>query len=976
MKITGLKTDYQVNPLGIDLTGLTLTWQVEDAAGSFPSGVRVVISDSEDFRRAVYDSDTDVRPASEKERELCSGVLNPEVTLLPGRTYYWKVWVRDDSGDEAESAAASFEGGHPTGGWRGCWIRPAFTHDLHPVLRRTFRLSARELQDLAKSRLYVIGLGLYEAYLNGQKIGNQYLTPYFTDYRYWAQYQTYDVLSLLQEGENTLDLWLGNGWYKGRFGYLAGGQMREYYGDQFAALANLYLWSRSGESRVICTDESWSSLKSPVISSGIYDGEVLDGRKLPVFVNEERRLQQPDPREVSAVLKAGDAPEGGMGRASGMPSFALRAMRGLPVTAHEVHRPAEIFVTPRQEVVIDFGQEVTGWTEFTADLPADAEVRLDYGEVLQDGCFYRDNLRSADASFRYVSDGMKRRIRPHFTFYGFRYVRVTGLTAEEAGRADFAAVSLYSDMEDTGTLETGNEKVNRLVSNTRWGEKDNFVDIPTDCPQRDERCGWTGDAQIFCSTASWHCETAAFYRKYLTDMNLEQREKSGAVPYVVPDVLTIGREKMGEPPFDFAEDHWGEAGAAVWGDAATIIPWTVYGHFANRAFLAEAYPGMKAWTDFIYAMDEEHCGGSRLWTCGFHFGDWLSLDVEGDAAGMDNREGGTDKHFVASVYYMYSADLTARAAHILGLPEDEAWYHRLSQEVRNAVRGRYVQGDGKLTISSQTAYALAIHFGLFDTEEENQEAGDMLAGLVHDWKDHLATGFVGTAFICSALTRTGHAAEAFTLLLNEDYPSWLYEVNMGATTVWERWNSILPDGHISGTGMNSLNHYAYGCITQWLYEEVCGIGLPEYAEKAGENDGSGAEPPESVIVNNGTAAPQASEMDQCLRIRFAPHTDERLGCAAASVRTYAGTVKSGWKLGTSADGRKEVEYTFTVPFGCTAEFEPDLFSGTDRIELFSGKEQPAAGGSGDGDERVCLLTPDQLRNRVFTKGTYRVRMTK
>ena len=515
--------------------------------------------------------------------------------------------------------------------------------------------------------------------------------------------------------------------------------------------------------------------------------------------------------------------------------------------------------------------------------------------------------------------------------------------------------------------------MNRLIAPTKWSEKDNFVDIPSDCPQRDERCGWTGDAQIFCGTASYHMETAAFFRKYLADMLAEQDEKDGAVPYVVPDVLTIGRQKMGEMPFDFAEDRWGEAGAAVWGDAATIIPWTMYQRFADTAWLREAYPNMKRWTDFVYTMDEEHCGGGRLWTCGFHFGDWLSLDVEGDAAGMENREGGTDKHYVASVYYMVSAALTAKAARVLGYAADADRYERLAGEVRDAVRRRYVTGNGTLAIGTQTAYALAIHFGILE-EAEMSAAGERLAELVHAWKDHLATGFVGTAFICSALTQAGHVREAFTLLLNEDYPSWLYEVNMGATTVWERWNSILPDGHISGTGMNSLNHYAYGCIVQWLYEEVCGLNLEEpeaaAAKYAGTECGAGDCPPAARLF------------------RFAPHTDLRLGEACARVRLSCGTARAGWKRTVETDGTQKVAYMFTVPYGCAATFTPDLpvksvileTEDTDAAQPEDMLSTLTAGGAADSGRKNdgtdnghrSRISAEQLRKMVFYRGNYRI----
>ena len=384
-------------------------------------------------------------------------------------------------------------------------------------------------------------------------------------------------------------------------------------------------------------------------------------------------------------------------------------------------------------------------------------------------------------------------------------------------------------------------------------------------------------------------QTGTFFRKYLLDMADEQREKNGAVPYVVPDVLTIGRQLMAEPSFDQTSPDWGEAGSCVWGDAATIIPWNMYLHSGNVSRLAEQYDNMKQWTDFIMYMDEKHCDGSRLWTCGFHFGDWLSLDVEGGTKDESNCKGGTDRYFIASVFYMYAARLTAKAAKILGYDEDAGKYGKRADEVRTAIRNKYLDKSsfGKLLIRTQTAYAVAIHLDIFE-EKEKDAAGKELEALVHEWKDHLATGFVGTAFLCDALTQTGHVDLAYTLLFNEDYPSWLYEVNLGATTIWERWNSILPDGKISGTGMNSLNHYAYGVIVEWIYKSVCGLNLDE-EHPAGQ------------------------------RIIFSPHPDKRLGSVTAKVNFAKGSYEAGWKL-----SEDKVTLNCTVPFGGELLFRPDF----------------------------------------------------
>ncbi len=851
MKIVNLRVNDQINPIGIDLKNVTFSWEVREARGTRQACSEFLLAEDEGFSQILFDSG---------ETLLSPAAYTPDLSgiLEKGKTYYIQVSVTDETGDTAK-AQAHFEGGK-AGAFAGNWITSPMTAEIHPVFRRKFTLTGEEAAQ--RARLYICGLGLYEAYLNGEKIGNQFLTPYFTDYRYRVQYQTYDIAPLLKEGENVLDVWLGEGWYKGRFGYLVGGQLREYYGDEYKLIADIQI----GE-KVIGTDETWMCLRSPILTSGIYDGEVYDARR-------DAAIEAPGYRDIAWA------------KLTSAPRAQLVPMTGLPAVRRETFPVKEIIHTPVGETVLDFGQEITGWVEFEAEAPLDRRIILQYSEVMQDGCFYNENLRSATAEFRWISDGTRKAARPHFTFFGFRYVKVSGITVDETNRADFTAVAIYSDLEETGRITTANAKINRLIENTKWGEKGNFLDIPTDCPQRDERCGWTGDAQIFANAASYHMRTQSFFRKYLRDMADEQREMGGAVPYVVPDILTIAQEKCAEPPFDVTEDLWGVGGASVWGDSAAIIPWDMYLHSGNLSWLAEQYDNMKQWVDFIISMDENHCGGKRLWTCGFHFGDWLSLDVEASDNDMDNREGGTDKYFVASVFYFYSAQLTAKAARLIGKEEDAAYYEKISAEVRAAVRAKYVTGPGELSIRTQTAYAVAIHLNVFD-EEEKQAAGERLAELLHLWKDHLATGFVGTAYLCDALTETGHADLAYTLLFNEDYPSWLYEVNLGATTVWERWNSLLPDGKISGTGMNSLNHYAYGVIVEWIYRSVCGLQLTE--EK----------PAGAAVV-------------------LAPHPDARLGEAQTCVRFAGGTYEAGWKM----DGNR-IRYTFTVPFDCELCFKAD-----------------------------------------------------
>ena len=481
--------------------------------------------------------------------------------------------------------------------------------------------------------------------------------------------------------------------------------------------------------------------------------------------------------------------------------------------------------------------------------------------------------------------------------------------------ADFTAYALYSQMEETGHIETSNSKVNRLFQNALWGQKGNFVDTPTDCPQRDERMGWTGDAQVFCATASFNMYTPAFYRKYLYDMCGEQKELDGSVPHVVPDILDqinlvledpkraaqLGiktsqesngsgvahaeKEEEGEEKKENADDNRQKnepekaAGSCAWGDAATVIPWTSYVFFGDKTLLEKEYENMKLWIGYIHKIDEEKCGGKRLWNYGFHFADWLALDN----FHKDSCFGGTDPYYVASCYYLYSAELTAKAAAVLGKGEDALFYTKLAEEIREAIRKEYFTSTGRIAVDTQTAMVLALRFGIVP-ESAKERLIQALKTKLEEEKIHLTTGFVGTPYLCPVLTENGLADYAYTLLLNEDFPSWLYEVNMGATTIWERWNSVLPDGKISDTGMNSLNHYSYGSIVEWMYRYMCGINPDEH--KTGFRE-----------------------------FYIKPYVDERFDYARAKYQSVYGLIESKWE-------KKEDGWLFyvTVPFDTEACF--------------------------------------------------------
>jgi alpha-L-rhamnosidase len=631
---------------------------------------------------------------------------------------------------------------------------------------------------------------------------------------------------------------LGNGWYKGRYG-AAGGSLG-FYGDRFALICEMRITLENGSELIVVTDPSWKAQPSPVITSDIYDGETYDARI-------EKVVPSPGNHFGVKPLKIDMA--------------RLEARRSLPVCVNEEIKPVAVIHTPAGETVLDMGQNMTGWVRFRTSAPAGARIHLQFGEVLQGGNFFRDNLRTARAEYIYIADGTDAVAQPYFTFYGFRYVKISGWVGE-LDIDDFTGCVVYSRMDTIGEIETSNEKVNRLFKNAMWGQKGNFLDIPTDCPQRDERLGWTGDTQIFSGTACFNMDAGAFFSKYTYDLGKEQSKTGGMVPHTVP-MANLSR-----------------GGSSAWGDVATIVPWNVYEFYGDIGILEQQFESMRAWVDYIRGIDESS-GSRRLWTEGSHFGDWLALDG-GDPA---SRAGGTPDDFIASAFYCYSARLVARAASVLGKMEQADAYGRLSAEVKAAIQKEYFTSTGRLAIPTQTGYVLALFMDLVPDAHRERVKNDLISRLNKD-KAHLRTGFVGTPYLCRVLSNIGANDLAYRLLLNEDYPSWLYAVNLGATTIWERWNSLNPDGSISSTGMNSFNHYAYGSIVEWMYRDMCGLN-----PSSGEDGVTGFR-----------------------HARIAPRPDKSLQWARARYRSAAGFYESGWRI----DNAGQLTIEIVIPFNASA----------------------------------------------------------
>lgn len=821
MIISNIRIQHLTNPVGWDVRRPNISWTTEDAKGTRQKWAKVEISEA---GTCVF---------SEEGEELSSLSVAADIDLKPRTRYDVTVTVEDETGDRA-SGTAFFETGKAGEEWRAKWITAPFEKDVHPVITYKMHLPAKPV----KGRLYGVGFGICEITVNGRRASSEVLAPFYNDYNNWIQAETYDITDLLRQGENTVECSLGKGWYMGRFGFGAGG--KEMYGSRMKLLLEGHAALEDGTEASFATGEGeWLCKRSETVDSSIYDGEVID--------------MTLDPGESVPALVC-EAPEGPVTDRLSPPVHIVERLAG-----------AKLILTPKGERVLDFGQVMTGWVEFLCEAPKGTKVYLQYGELLQDECFYRENLRSALAEFTYISDGERRLVRPRFTFYGFRYVKVEGLDYVDP-RA-FTACVIHSDVPFTGSIKMGNAKLDRLFENAFWSQRGNFLDTPTDCPQRDERMGWTGDAQVFAPTACYNMYTPAFYRKYLHDMLLEQRKLDGSVPFVVPDVLSVLHR--------FEEGPHGEHGSCAWADAASVIPWTVYRFYGDKELLKEEYENMTLWAEWIHRQDE----GDFLWRKGFHFADWLALDNPDKGSSF----GGTDPYYIASVYYYYTTLLCAKAAKVLGYRADEEKYASRASSIADAIRREYFTPTGRIAVPTQTAMALSLYFDIAPDPERT--ARDLCAKL-EERKVHLDTGFVGTYFLLPVLTKIGRNDLAVQLLLNEDYPSWLYEVNMGATTIWERWNSVLPDGHVSDTGMNSMNHYAYGSVMEWVYSVLCGLKPSE--------DGAGFK---KAVIR--------------------PYADKRLHGIKCEYLSAAGRYRSAWE-------RREgsILYHVEVPFDANAEFIP------------------------------------------------------
>ena len=849
MQIYDTKVNHLTNPLGFRMDRTVFSWKVKDAKGTRQNAARIRIASDTAMQEILYDSGW--------EKEADSLAFPVKSDLKPRTRYYWTVAVESDAGEQETSDVQWFETAKREEDWVGKWITCDSTEKRHPYFEKEICPAAGK--EVAKARLYISGLGLYEAFYNGERIGNEYFTPYSNDYNEWVQYQTYDVTEQMKHS-GTLSVLLGNGWYKARFGFTAKEDIG-FYGNEWKLIAELHLEYADGTEDVIGTDESWMVRRSTITFSNLYDGEHRD-----------------DTLENVPVCHASlcEAPKGN-----------LEERMSLPVTVHEVFEPVELIHTPAGEQVFDLGQEITGLFTLNVHAPVGTKIHIQTGEILQEGNFYNANLRSAKSEYFFVTDGSEQVLIPHFTYYGYRYVKVEGIA--DLKKEDLKGMALYSDLDPVGTMTTGHDLVNRLIENVRWGMQGNFLDVPTDCPQRDERMGWTGDAQVFSPTATYLKDTYAFYAKYLYDMAKEQRVLGGKVPDVVPSCGV-------------------ESTACVWGDASCIIPWNLYLFYGDKSILEDQFESMKSWVDYIRKVD----GADHGWRYVFHYGDWLALD--NPVGGAEQVLGATDEEFIANLYYAVSAGLVANAAEVLGLEAEEKEYRALSEEQFETVKKEYYSATGRCCIKTQTALILTLKYHLSENEDLVKQ---QLKKLFEDSNRKLKTGFVGTPLLCNVLTDHGMEDLAYDLLLNEEYPGWLHEVKLGATTVWERWNSLLDDGTISGISMNSMNHYSYGSVLEWMFRHAAGI-------------------------NTIDAVPGMR------KITVAPILNWKLRKMDATYDSPAGTYRSSWEL----PDPKHVTVRVSVPFGCSADLTLP-FAGE---EVYKDAANPMFS---DVENGICHLKPGE-----------------
>lgn len=868
--VTELRCEYLKNPVGLTIRRPRLSWKLRTDrrdVRQIAYQVQVVQEGGEQSWAAASEDGRLVWDSGRIESDESVHVAYEGRDLESNVRYVYRVRVWDNQNedspwsDQAHWTTGLFEAED----WQADWITPAAdTTDPQAReayhLRRKFKLSGE--RTIRRATIFATALGIYELELNGRRIGDSLYAPGWTTYEHRLQFQAYDITDLLQNGpasetqtptvEHVIGATLADGWYIGRYGWTERGQL---YGDRRALLLELRVQYEDGTEEIVTssanTDSAagsggtgWKAATGASLAANLYDGETYDAR----LERSGWSTAAYDDSDWSDVERLDH------------PKNILTGEQSERIAVTETLKPIAVIHTPAGETVLDMGQNMVGRMVFTLEAPAGTTVKLHHAEVLdQQGNFYTGNLRSAKQEVVYIcKGGGKETYRSAFSFQGFRYVRLEGFPGE-IGENDldrFAGEVIHTDMQPTGSFDCSHPLLNQLQSNIVWGQRGNFLDVPTDCPQRDERLGWTGDAQVFIRTAAFNYGVGPFFTKWLKDLAADQKP-DGAVPSVIPSIMDPTHHS-----------------SSAWGDAAVICPWTIYQCYGDKRILEEQYDSMTGWVEYIRAQGEQEL----LWNTGFHYGDWLGLDAK-----ENSYVGATPQDLIATAFFAYSTSLVAKTADILGRQEDARRYEDLHARIVQAFADEFVTPNGRLAGHTQTAHVLALMFDLAKGEVRHRLA-ETLAGYVREQNMHLTTGFVGTPYLCHVLSENGYHDLAVGLVQQEEYPSWLYSVNQGATTIWEHWDGIKPDGSFWSDAMNSYNHYAYGAVGDWLYRAVAGLDADE-------------------------------QIPGYKRMILRPNPDSGLTHARAQYDSLYGKTVCGWKI--SEDG--QVVYEIELPPNTTAE---------------------------------------------------------
>lgn len=796
LNVGRIRCEHRYNPVPLGTKAPRFSWIVEkEGQNIMQETYQIKVAFDPEIKDIVWDSGI-----VSSDQSVLVPYEGPE--LKECTRYYYSVKISDNEKEESDWSEVQFfeTGFFRENPWEGVFITADKDPDPEydpaaPLFRKPFSLRP----GIAWARLYVSGLGLFECYLNGQKVSDDVLAPGWTAYKKRVQYRVYDVADMLREGENALGAMVGVGWYKGTYGW--GDKAINMYGDRTGILMQLEIRYADGTEETVVTDTSWKTTKGPILKSEIYDGEIYDATK------EETGWDQP-----------------GFDDAAWAPVYELPVdmntvvpTDGVPLKVIGTREPEQLIVTPKGETVFDFGQNITGWVEFSVSGKKGDQVIIKHAEILDADCnFYTENLREADAMIKYTlkGDGVET-FRPHFTFMGFRFIQIVEYPGE-IKLENFHGRLISSENEVTGKVECSNPLVSKLYENILWSQRGCFLDIPLDDPNRDERGGWLGDTHFFIKTSLYNMDCSAFYAKWFKEIAADQRE-DGGIPYWSPTFPRVNQETY--------NSHG-------WSDGAVQMPWQAYLFSGDQKILKDMYPVMKGWVDYIHSQARD----GVFWDSGQHFGDWLGLDArEGSYVGS------TPHDLISTCYYASDAKVVAKAAEILGYEEDAKNYAALFEDIVKAFNDEYLTPAGRIASDNQTSQILPMEFGMLN-EKQQKMAIDKLSDLLYrvppaaeeyfesykyeiDCK--LKTGFIGIGYLLNVLSDNGRNDLAYALIEREEYPSWLYQIKKGATTVWEHMDGIKPDGSLWSAGMNSMNQFTTGSFGSWLYRVMCGIRYDE-----------------------------------------------------------------------------------------------------------------------------------------------------